>query len=62
MVKIDHEKLNNCDMYFDSKEEIVQYFQYMLEYLQSHNKNYTKKQYEIIQCLYDIIQSLEIEY
>ena len=33
-----------------------------LEYLESHNKNYTKKQYYIISDLTDIFKFMEVSY
>lgn len=32
-----------------------------LDYLESHNKNYTKKQYYLIQDLQDIFKFMEVE-
>lgn len=38
--------------------DILFYIQSITEYLQSHNKNYTKEQYHRIETLNDIIQAL----
>lgn len=46
-------------LHFDSTEQLYFYVLHHLEYLKTHNKNYTKKQYNNINDLFDIIHSIE---
>lgn len=39
--------------------ETVFYFKEQLEFLYTHNKNYTKKQYETIENLFAIVRALD---
>lgn len=39
--------------------ELLYYVKSLLDYLESHNKNYTKEQYSKILTLYDILTSIE---
>lgn len=59
-MKVNFEKIEQLTgRQFETLEQL--YFQvlYDLEFLKVHNKNYTKKQYEKIDELFDIIHSVE---
>lgn len=59
-MKVNFEKIEQLTgRQFETLEQL--YFQvlYDLEFLKVHNRNYTKKQYEKIDELFDIIHSVE---
>ena len=45
---------------FDNIEQLYFYVQYVVEFLKVNNKNYTKRQYEKIDELFDFIKSIEL--
>ena len=53
--------LNNIGVEFKNKNDYIQYMQNLLEFLETHNKNYTQKQYYKILELKEIINNIEIE-
>lgn len=61
MLKIDNDKLFGCGLKFDSPEDMLYYVSSLIDYLETHNKNYTKQQERSIMTLYDIIHSITIE-
>lgn len=42
-----------------NETDLLYYAKSLLDYLESHNKNYTKEQYSKILTLYDILTSIE---
>lgn len=46
---------------FDNSEQLYFYIQYVIEFLKVHNKNYTKKQYEKIDELFDFVRCIEFK-
>lgn len=59
-MKINFEKINELTkigVFRDSS--LLVYIQHTLDYLESHNKNYTKKQYHLISELKTIIENIE---
>jgi len=42
----------------EDTDNILFYTYHLLDYLESHNKNYTKQQYHQIQSLFDIFEAL----
>ena len=46
---------------FDDKEDLYYYIERVLTYLYTHNKNYTNKQYCMIEELKDIFSAAEIQ-
>ena len=59
-MKIDFDKINyNTNLGLLNKEAILHYMTRAIEFLESHNKNYTKKQYELICDLYEIITNIK---
>ena len=60
-MKIDFEKLkNDCGLDFaNNKQDLIFYIQSILYNLKTHNKNYTKAQYERICLLADIFDCIE---
>lgn len=59
-MKINREKMERYGYSFNNFEDIYFYFSEMLDYLESHNKNYTKSQYNKIVALKDILECLEV--
>ena len=60
-MKINHEKIAEFGFKFDTLEDVYIYFSNTLDWLESHNKNYTKEQYHRILTLRDICNCLEAE-
>lgn len=60
-MKINHEKMAAFGFKFDTLEDVYFYFSNMLDWLESHNKNYTKEQYNRILTLQEISSCLEVE-
>lgn len=60
MLKINHEKLTACGLTRADDAEVLHEFRGLLEWLESHNKNYTKMQYDKILDALDFVKSLEI--
>lgn len=59
-MKINYDKINyETRAGLTRKEAVLHYAQRLIEYLESHNKNYTKAQYEFICELKSIIDSIE---
>jgi len=62
IVNISDEQLNNITAVpIRSVLELRQYFQTNIDFISSHNKNYTVKQYYMIQELSQLFNSLEFE-
>lgn len=62
IVNIPDERLNNITAVpIRSVLELRQYFQTNIDFISSHNKNYTAKQYYMIQELSQLFNSLEFE-
>ena len=62
IVNIPDEQLNNITAVpIRSVLELRQYFQTNIDFISSHNKNYTVKQYYMIQELAQLFNSLEFE-
>ena len=59
-MKINSEKLKQTTGIDVKGVDLYYYIYGILEYLISHNKNYTKEQYFKIQLLYDIFNAIEI--
>ena len=64
-MKIDFEKIKELTgMDFKGKyqkQDLLSYIQSVLYELKTHNKNYTKAQYERICMLYDFMNCIEIK-
>lgn len=60
-MKININKLNSHGFPFQKTDiaDIIYYLQHQLEYLYTHNKNYTKKQYNIIEDVKNILDCIE---
>lgn len=62
IVNIPDERLNNITAVpINSTLELRQYIQKDIDFISSHNKNYTVKQYYMIQELTQLFNSLEFE-
>lgn len=48
-------------LYFENVEQLYFYVLQQIEFLEAHNKNYTKKQYYKINDLFDIIRSVKFD-
>lgn len=59
-MKINKEKMQKIGFEFESMEDVYFYIFYMIEWLESHNKNYTKEQYYRISIVNDILHSLDV--
>lgn len=58
-MKIDNERLSAIGLNFETGQEAILYLQNLLEWLESHNKNYNQEQYyKILDCL-EIVKSME---
>lgn len=55
---INHEKLAERGLSFDHWDDFYLYAKSLVEYLESHNKNYTKEQYCRICTLKDMCDSV----
>jgi hypothetical protein len=51
--------LKNTGCSFNDWNDLLYYLNNLLDYLTTHNKNYTKEQYNKIILINDIIKSLE---
>lgn len=60
MLKINHEKLTACGLTRADDTEVLHELRRLLEWLESHNKNYTKMQYGKILDALDFVKALEI--
>lgn len=62
MLKIDNDKLlKNTGISFETMEDLFHYVSGNIEWLESHNKNYTKEQYHRLCNLKDICDCIEVE-
>lgn len=59
MLKINKEEMEKYGFNFDSLEDVYFYMKNIIEYLESHNKNYTKNQYYKISTLKDIMNMID---
>lgn len=58
-MKIDNEQLSNIGLNFENGQDAIFYLRSLLEWLESHNKNYTQEQYyKILDCL-EIVENME---
>lgn len=48
-------------LHFDTIEQLYFYTQYIIEFLKVHNKNYTKKQYDKIDILFEFMRAIKLE-
>ena len=60
MLKINHEKLSACGLTRADDAEVLRELCGLLEWLECHNKNYTKMQYDKILDALDFVKALEI--
>lgn len=56
---INYEKLAACGFSFESWSDMCLYVQSLVEWLESHNKNYTKEQYHRISSLKEILDCID---
>lgn len=59
-MKINKEKMQELGFNFENMEDIYFYIFHIMEWLESHNKNYTKEQYYKISIVNDILHCLEV--
>ena len=60
MLKINYNKLSEGDFGFKDLDDIYYLIDTNLYYLLTHNKNYTKKQYEYLQQIADFFSAIDI--
>ena len=53
--------LKNAGIECRDEKDYINYMKIMIEYLESHNKNYTQKQYFDITQIQEILQNIEFE-
>lgn len=59
---IDYQKIaTTTGLSFDSPEDILYYLQHRIEYLATHNKNLTNKQYAAICDIEYILNAITVE-
>lgn len=58
-LEINHEKLTACGFSFESWIDMYLYVKSLMEWLESHNKNYTKEQYYKISSLKEILDCID---
>lgn len=61
MIKLNNEILERSGLSFETIEDCFYYVSSLVDYLESHNKNYNTGQYRRIQALKDICTAVEIE-
>ena len=61
MIKINREKLNQYGFEFNSSEDMFFYISSLIDYLKTHNKNYTKEQYNRILTLEELMEAIDVE-
>lgn len=62
MLKLNNEKLlEESGISFETMEDCFLYVSSLIDYLESHNKNYNKEQYHRILTLKNICRAIEIE-
>jgi len=60
-MRINNKQLkDNTGLSFESFTNIVSYAERHLEWLKTHNKNYTKEQERRIDDLYEMIQAIDV--
>lgn len=60
-MKINYKKiLENTGLDFENKEDLYFYIKNTIDFLESHNKNYTKEQYHRIIDLKEILENIEM--
>ena len=61
-MKFDFDKIEQLTgLHFDNTEQLYFYILHKIEVLKVNNKNYNKKQYFIINDLFDIIRSITFD-
>lgn len=58
-LSINHEKLKECGLSFESWSDMYYYIKSLVEWLESHNKNYNKAQYYKIVTIKEILESID---
>lgn len=59
MLKINKTEMKKYGFDFDALEDVYFYMKNIIEYLESHNRNYTKNQYYKISTLKDIMNMID---
>lgn len=59
MLKINKTEMKKYGFDFDTLEDVYFYMKNIIEYLESHNRNYTKEQYYKISILKDIMNMID---
>jgi len=58
-LSINHEKLKECGLSFENWSDMYYYIKSLVEWLESHNKNYNKAQYYKIVTIKEILESID---
>ena len=60
-IKLDAKKLSQKGLNFESESMLIDFIKHKIEWLESHNKNYTKEQYFAIDMLNEIFSCCELK-
>lgn len=60
MLELNREKLDYYDFDFETETDCYFYVRSLIDYLATHNKNYNSEQYERIEILKDIFDSIDV--
>ena len=60
-IKLNKKKLKQKGLNFKNKSELLDFIKHKIEWLASHNKNYTTEQYYLIDMLNEIFNCYETE-
>ena len=61
MIKINKSKMKELGYNWENLEDLYTYADVIIDWLESHNKNYTEGQYRKILALKDLIEMIDIE-
>ena len=61
MLVLDEKKMDELGFGFDAVDDVYFYVSHISEWLESHNKNYTKDQYYNICALKDALECLKVK-
>ena len=60
-MKLNYNHFEEYGYHFDTVDDCIFYLQHLTEWLESHNKNYTKRQYYDILAAKEILSCFEVE-
>ena len=60
-LSINTEKMQDAGYFFDNMSDVYLYIVSLVNYLESHNKNYNKEQYSQIDALKEILEAIDCD-